>query len=203
MLKNKGVLAVILLLLVAAIGYNVRFFYRRMHPQRATTVAATSPPPTSEGKKIQTAEREEVKEKVPFGEREEKGLQIKKSGRKRELNLHGWGRNPFFDSSEIAQLTHLKSKKRVQGKEKKEEVYVSLSGIITVSGEKMAILNNHVMTEGEAMGEVKLLKVLPSAVWVLVSNQRRWVPLPQPKLSLIAQEVVSESAQRVLGEKKK
>ncbi len=193
MLRNKGVIAIIFILLLGAIAYNVHFFYRRMRPKGvhgatpSTSVKASNrlalqktaipspalPPPRAE-------------KKHPFALFSQPSPSLR---HKRALMTDKWGRNPFFSQNELKQIALLEGKITESEKKKKaEQIPVTLSGIIEVENERMAIINNHVMLEGEKIGDVKLLKVLPAAVWVTVANIRRWVPLPQSRITLVVQQ---------------
>ncbi len=205
MLKNKAVMTIIFLLLAGAIAYNVYFFYKRTHPAAPQPVvtpsskmaktpkptaatpraaSASSPPPASSAESQQNS-------KTPL---------MEKAGtvnlRKRALKTGSWGRNPFFTPDELRQIALLKGEATESEKLKKvEKIPVNLSGIIEVEHERMAIINNRVMVEGEEIGNIKLLKVLPAAVWITVDNIRRWVPLPQSQIALVVQETTQHTPQ--------
>ncbi len=200
MLKNKAVVAIIIMILVGAIVYNIHFFYKRMHPaptQQATSKSSKAPQPAkmaappslSPGGKEKS---ETLHEKPPF------------PLPKRMLRASKWGRNPFFSLKELKQIALLKGEATENDKKKKaEQIPVILSGIIEVESERMAIINDRVMMEGEEINGIKLLKVMPEAVWVTVANLRRWVPLPQSRVTLVVQESAAKIAQKVIKEKGK
>jgi len=198
MLKNKWVIAFILILLVGAIAYNVRFFYGRMHPQSASGTSrkqmqAPSPKPvispSSECEKPGPG-GVESKEKPTIEETENSAVLTKL---KRALRVSAWGRNPFFTSSELHQIALLNHPEKASESEKKaQEIPAVLSGIIIVESEKMALINDRVMTEGEQIADVTLLKVLADAVWVRVANHRRWLSLKKSEIHLVAEEPLNK-----------
>ncbi len=195
MLKNKAVLVSVLILLVGAIAYNIYFFYKRMHastPSHPQAAIPTSPtPPEKESKKpllTKTKPEESSPSPETSSTRKEAASPVPVIIKKRSL-ASTWGRNPFFSPEELMQLAKIEHPDTTS-KEKKKEIPVVLSGIIIVSKDKMAILNNQIMLEGEKIGEIKLLKIMPSAVWISLAGHRRWIPLPQPHVTLIAQDIV-------------
>lgn len=206
MLKNKAVIAIVLLLFVAAIAYNIHFFYKRMHPESSSSsgkVAGSLPPGNSQTPTTTPSAKPSVSTASPTAEKKQNSADTASFKKKRPLLATGWGRNPFFSPVELAQLANIEGKKKTASEKKVQEIPVTLSGIILVSKDKMAILNNRVMAEGEKIGNIKLLRILPSAVWITVGNKRRWVPLPQPRITLIAQEVVGSQTQHTPKEKGK
>jgi hypothetical protein len=206
MLKNKWVIAFILILLVGAIVYNVRFFYRRMHPQLASGTSreqmqAPSPKPVvspSSRREKPGPEDVESKKKPAIEEKEEEKEKEENSSPvltklKRALKASAWGRNPFFTSSELHQIALLNHPEKSSESEKKaQEIPAVLSGIIIVESEKMALINDRVMTEGEQVADVTLLKVLVDAVWVRVANHRRWLSLKKSEIHLVTEEPLNK-----------
>ena len=196
MLKNKVVIISVLILLVGAIAYNIYFFYKRMHPSTPSMSQAAMPtsptPPKREPQKSPPTKTEPEGSSPPSGTsttRKETTSPVPVVVKKRPLTPT-WGRNPFFSPEELTQLAKIEHPDTTS-KEKKEGIPVILSGIIIVAKDKMAILNNRVMLEGEKIGEIKLLKIMPSAVWISIAGNRRWIPLPQPHVTLIAQDVMN------------
>ena len=205
MLKNKAVLVLIIIILVGAIAYNIHFFYKRLHPALPQQATSKAPQPAK-----MAAPSLQTHPEAAFLNPDEKG----KSGTlhekpsfsppKRMLRASKWGRNPFFSIEELKQIALLKGEAAESDKKKKEgQIPVILSGVIEVANEKMAIVNDRLMMEGEKINGIKLLKVMPEAVWVTVANLRRWVPLPQSKITLVVQESAAKTAQKVIKEKEK
>jgi len=208
MLKNKAVLSIIIIILVGAVAYNIHFFYKRIHPspsqpsiQKPTHIshpAKKAPSTSTPQQEMPTTTSGEKDKTIKLG------AETLRITAKRSLVPSGWGRNPFFSFEELKQIALLKhGAKESAEKRKKQEILVTLSGIIEVANEKMAIINDHVMVPGEEIGGIKLLKVMPAAVWVTVANLRRWIPLPQSRVTLVVQENAAKAAQKVTKEKEK
>ena len=216
MLKNKAVMVIIFILLAGAIAYNVHFFYKRTHPGVPQPVAKPSSGMTTASKPTATAPHAASESSppapspMPPTETQQKGKTIlmekvvTANPRKRALKTGSWGRNPFFTPGELRQIALLKGEATESEKLKKaEKIPVNLSGIIEVEHERLAIINNRVMVEGEEIGNIKLLKVLRGAVWVTVDNIRRWVPLPQSQIALVVQETIQHTPQGLKKENQK
>jgi|GEM_PF-3512630 len=207
MLKNKAVLGIIIIILVGAVAYNIHFFYKRMHPS-ASRPSIQKPLISHPAKKAPSASPpQQEMPATASGEKDKTtklGTETLHITAKRSLVLSGWGRNPFFSLEELKQIALLKHGAEESAEKKKgQEILVTLSGIIEVANEKMAIINDHVMVPGEEIGGIKLLKVMPAAVWVTVANLRRWIPLPQSNINLVVQENAVKAAQKVTEEKEK
>ena len=67
----------------------------------------------------------------------------------------------------------------------------------------MALINDHVMTEGEQIADVKLLKVLSDAVWIRVANHRRWLSLKKSNIPLVVEEPPKTSSNKPLKEQRR
>ncbi len=209
MLKNKWVITFILVFFVGAVAYNIRFFYKRMHPQVAPEKPRPqgqmlSPKPlVASGGETAGPETAEP-EKAPSIEEKETGENPALNRPKRVLRATAWGRNPFFTSSELHQIALLNHPDKSSESEKKaREIPAVLSGIITVENEKMALINDHVMTEGEQIADVTLLKVLSDAVWVRVANHRRWLSLKKSEIPLVVEEASKASSNKPLKEQRR
>lgn len=180
MWKNRGFqIALVIMLILAGIN-NWRYFAKRKtrfkRPQTAA-VSVQRPVPLPE---LPVAKPVEIPAK--------EGFPPEKTKKARKAH---WGRNPFLTPWEMESL---EAKKGIQPDTTQKQVsearprIIKIDAIIISDSEKVAIIGNNHVREGDRIGEEQVLRILPSGIILGSEKGQRVVTVENSSLPIEVEE---------------
>jgi len=96
-----------------------------------------------------------------------------------------WGRNPFLTPEEVASLKGIKlsPSKESLPPSKGPPPPVAIKSIIIQGSNRVAAIDNSIVTEGEMVGEERVVEIRENGVMLARGDEIRFVEVPQPAFS--------------------
>lgn len=173
MVRGKVILLAVGILVVG-IGIRLWLSWKASTPRPAAVSAPTAPAPQV----APQAEAPALAPPAPKAERPEVAIPRKAL---EALSSGPWGRNPFLTPAEEAASQQLvaKAPEATPG-----FATLRVRAILISEGRKIATINGHVVTEGDWVGQERVLEIRPQAVVLQKGADRRTVELEFPTVPI-------------------
>lgn len=98
-----------------------------------------------------------------------------------------WGRNPFLTPKEVASLKGVKPSAA-----KEPPPPVAIKSIIIQGSSRVAAIGDSIVTEGEMVGEERVVEIRENGVMLAREDEVRFVEIPKPSFSRKSKPVLSQ-----------